>query len=59
MGTSADRRTVLFLDTNSLHYLDLFIRFSEENDLIGESNRGIVCQRIDSLADEDYKDGIQ
>lgn len=59
MGTSADRRTVLFLDTNSLHYLDLFIRFSEENDLIGETNRGIVGQRIDSLADEDYKEGIQ
>ena len=59
MGTSVDRRTVLFLDTNSLHYLDLFIRFSEENDLIGETNRGIVGQHIDSLADEDYKDGIQ
>ena len=59
MGTGTDHRTVLFLDTNSLHYLDLFIRFSEETGLIGEANRGTVDQRIDSLASGNYRDGIR
>ena len=59
MSTGADHRTVLFLDTNSLHYLDLFVRFSEEHDLIGETDKGIVEQRIDGIDDENYQDSIR
>ena len=59
MSTESDHRIVLFLDTNSLHYLDLFIRFSEENDLIAETDREVVEQHIDSLDDEHYRDSIR
>lgn len=59
MGDGRDRRTVLFLDTNSLHYMDLFMRFAERNNLIGETNREALNDRIDESADGNYRDSIR
>ena len=59
MSDGADRRTVLFLDTNSVHYMDLFIRFAEKTGLVGETERCALYDRISELADKNYKDSLR
>ena len=54
-----DPRKVLFLDTNSLHYMDLFVRFAERHDLIGETEPCALQDPIDALPKGTYRDSIR
>lgn len=60
MSKQSSRREVVFLDTNTLHYLALFIRFACDSEFtVDDMDNGRLSDHIDQVDEAGYKESLR